>query len=175
MTTDKALALKATHDPEAFGELYDRYALRIYRYIYSRVRHRENAEDITSQVFHDALKCIDQYQPIAPFSAWLFTIARRRIADFYRSSIPTVTLTEEVPQDSQAMLTKVMQEDDRQDLERQLLVLDDKARELLRLRFAGRMRYKDIAILVNKTTNAVKMAIYRILDQLKENVENHNG
>ena len=48
MTSDKTLARKATHDPDAFGELFDRYSLRIYRYTYSRVHHHESAEDITT-------------------------------------------------------------------------------------------------------------------------------
>ena len=66
MTSDKILARRAAQDPEAFGELFDRYALKIYRYTYSRVRHHESAEDITSQVFHDAFENIRQYRPMAP-------------------------------------------------------------------------------------------------------------
>lgn len=175
MTSDKALARKTPHDPEAFGELFDRYALRIYRYTYSRVRHRESAEDITSQVFHDAFKSIGQYRPVAPFSAWLFTIARRRIADFYKKSRPTEELSEEVPQDSAGILTGVIQNEDLGHLEEQLQTFDEGERELLRLRFAGEMRYKEIALLVNKSPGAVKIAIYRLLDRLKADMEQTDG
>ena len=175
MTSDKTLARKAAHDPDAFGELFDRYSLRIYRYTYSRVHHHESAEDITSQTFHDALKSIDQYKPIAPFGAWLFTIARRRIADFFKKSRPTEELSEEVSQDSQGILTGVIQKEGLGQLAEQLQTLSDEDRELLRLRFAAEMRYKDIAILVNKSPGAVKIAIYRLLNRLKENMENPDG
>ena len=175
MTSDKTLARKAAYDPEAFGNLFDRYALKIYRYTYSRVHHHESAEDITSQVFHDAYKSIEQYRPIAPFSAWLFTIARRRIADSFRGEKPTEALTDDVPQESQGILTGIIKKEDLEDLVEQLQLLDDRERELLRLRFAGGMRYKDIAVLVEKTPGAVKIAIYRLLDRLKENMENPDG
>ena len=140
MTSDQILALRARKNPKAFGELFDRYALKVYRYTYSRVYHHESAEDITSQVFHDALKSIDQYQPIAPFSAWLFTIARRRIADFYKKFHPTDELTEEVPQDSPGILAGAILKEEINYLEEQLKTLSDGDRELLRLRFAAEMR-----------------------------------
>jgi RNA polymerase sigma-70 factor (ECF subfamily) len=171
MTSDKTLARKAVQDPNAFGELFDRYAIRIYRYCYSRASHRESAEDITAQVFQDALEHIDQYRPIGPFAAWLFTIARRRIADHYRALKPTEELSEEILQGNPEVLASVIQKENLQQLEQCLQELDDYELELLRLRFAAGMRYKDIAALVEKKPGAVKIAIYRLLDRLKEKME----
>jgi RNA polymerase sigma-70 factor (ECF subfamily) len=171
MTSDKTLARKAVQDPSAFGELFDRYSLRIYRYCYSRASHRESAEDITAQVFQDALENIDQYRPVGPFAAWLFTIARRRIADHYRTLKPTEALSEEIPQGNPEVLASVIQKENLQQLEQCLQELDDYELELLRLRFAAGMRYKDIAALVEKKPGAVKIAIYRLLDRLKEKME----
>lgn len=175
MTSDQTLAQRARKNPEAFGELFDRYALKVYRYTYSRVHHHESAEDITSQTFHDALKSIDRYKPIAPFGAWLFTIARRRIVDFFKKSHPTEKLSEEVPQDSMGILAGAIQKEELNHLADELQTLRDGDRELLRLRFAADMRYKDIAVLVNKSPGAVKIAIYRLLNQLKENMEKPDG
>jgi RNA polymerase sigma-70 factor (ECF subfamily) len=171
MTSDKTLAKKATRDPQAFGDLFDRYALRIYRYCYSRVQHRESAEDITAQVFQDALEHIAQYQPSGPFVAWLFTIARRRVADHYRKSKPTEALTEELSQGNPEFLAGVIQEENLQQLENSLQTLEDNELELLRLRFAAGMRYREIAALVDKTPGAVKIATYRLLDRLKAKME----
>lgn len=171
MTSDKTLARKAAQDPKAFGDLFDRYALRIYRYCYSRVHHRESAEDITSQVFQNALEHIDQFKPISPFAAWLFTIARRRIADHYRALKPTEALSEETSQGNPEVLASVIRQENLQQLEHCLEALDDNELELLRLRFAAGMRYKDIAALAGKTPSAVKIATYRLLDRLKEQME----
>ena len=171
MTSDKNLALHAAYDPTAFGELFDRYALRIYRYCYSRVQHHESAEDITAQVFQDALEHIDQYRPIGPFAAWLFTIARRRVADHYRALRPTEELSEESSQSNPEILAGVIRQEDLQRLESVLQKLDENDLELLRLRFAAEMRYKEIAALVNKTPGAVKTATYRLLNRLKADME----
>ena len=171
MTSDKILARKASQDPKAFGDLFDRYALRIYRYCYSRVPHRESAEDITSQVFQDALEHIDQYRPSGPFAAWLFTIARRRVADHYRTLKPAEELSEEISQGNPEILASVIQQENLRQLENSLQALDDNELELLRMRFAAGMHYKEIAALVDKTPGAVKIAIYRLLDRLKVKME----
>lgn len=175
MTSDKTLARKAAQNPKAFGELFDRYSLKVYQYTYSRVHHHETAEDITSQVFHDAFEGISHYKPIGPFAAWLFTIARRRIADFFRRANPADELPDNLPQASRGILDTVIEEESLRNLERHLQALNEEERELIRLRFAAEMRYKDIAALVDKTPGAVKMAIYRLLDRLKENMEKTDG
>lgn len=73
-------------DVEAFGQLYDRYIHTIYRYIYSKVRNPHLAEDLTADVFCRALKRIDSFTwQGRDFGAWLITIARRIVADHYKS------------------------------------------------------------------------------------------
>ena len=49
---------RAKSDPAAFGQLYDRYAGQIYRFIRARVRDDGLAEDITAEVFLSALRNI---------------------------------------------------------------------------------------------------------------------
>ena len=67
---EKELVERAKRDPAAFGELYDRHFLQIYRFVYSRVRDQTVAEDVTSEVFMKALKSIGRYQDTGkPFSA----------------------------------------------------------------------------------------------------------
>ncbi len=59
MTTlpdDPALIDRAQRDPEAFAELYRGYLTPVYRYLYRRLGNAHEAEDITSQVFMDALE-----------------------------------------------------------------------------------------------------------------------
>lgn len=74
-------------EPEAFGELYQKYVRRIYRYIYVRVGNREDAEDLTAKVFHQALRNIGNYKDKGfPFSSWLYRIAHNLVANFLRDS-----------------------------------------------------------------------------------------
>src|SRR5207245_7888372 len=79
---DEGPVERAKRDPAAFGDLYDRYCGLIYRYVYSRVHERALAEDITEDVFFKALRHIHQYRNMGrPFSAWLYQIANRAVAD----------------------------------------------------------------------------------------------
>src|SRR5512139_3936307 len=74
-------------DAEAFAELYRRYLTPVYRFIFRRVGGDVAvAEDLTSQVFLEALDGLSGYRERGRFVAWLFTIARRRLADRYRKS-----------------------------------------------------------------------------------------
>lgn len=73
-------------DPEAFGQLYDRYVGLVYRYIYYRVGTSTLAEDLTSETFLRALRRLATFTwQGKDFGAWLVTIARNLIADHYKS------------------------------------------------------------------------------------------
>src|SRR3989338_5755556 len=65
---------------ESFGELYDHYLPKIYRYIFAKVSHREHAEDIAHEVFLAAWKNLPGYRMRGfPFSSWLYRIARNEV------------------------------------------------------------------------------------------------
>jgi len=79
---DAELVRAAKHDQSAFAALYRRYVKRIYRYVYSRVDRKADAEDLTARVFTEALEGLKRYREQGTFSAWLFTIAHRRLVDY---------------------------------------------------------------------------------------------
>src|SRR5690606_7043396 len=81
--SDAELALAAQEDPEAFVALYDRHVASIYRLCLSRLRHREAAEDATSEVFLKALEGIHGFRG-GRFVAWLMVIARHTVVDAAR-------------------------------------------------------------------------------------------
>src|SRR5205807_2404142 len=87
------LVERAKGDADAFGELYDHYFGQIYRFVYSRLRDQDAAEDVTSEVFFKALRAIGRYRSTGhPFSAWLYQISVNAIYDHYRSRRPTASL-----------------------------------------------------------------------------------
>jgi DNA-directed RNA polymerase specialized sigma24 family protein len=86
VTNEATLVEEARHNPEAFAALYRRYFTPLYRYLYRRLSNAHDAEDLTTQVFIDVLEGLatHRYREGGCFVAWLFTIARRRLVDFYR-------------------------------------------------------------------------------------------
>src|SRR5215475_12019055 len=65
--------------------LYQEHLGPIYRYIYSKVGNREEAEDLTSQVFLKAVRSLDRERSHASMRQWLFQVARTTIADYWRA------------------------------------------------------------------------------------------
>src|ERR1043166_2552779 len=80
---DERLLIEAAQkDPGRFAELYEINFERVYSYIVRRVQDRAEAQDLTSDVFHQALANLGRFEWRAtPFAAWLFRIAANVIAD----------------------------------------------------------------------------------------------
>src|ERR1051325_1008172 len=74
-------------DRDALEELYLIHFDRIYSYLHMSVRHRPDAEDLTTQTFLKMLESIGKFRfRSAPFSAWLFRIAHNLAMDPFRGS-----------------------------------------------------------------------------------------
>lgn len=161
-------------DPEAFAALYRQHLPAVYRYIYRRVGHAAEAEDLCAQTFTEALDGLlrGRFQPGGNFPAWLFTIARRRAADFYRQR-PEGSLDE--PSDPEpGLLSALEAREDIRRLQTLLAQLDEEKQELLRLRFSAGLGFAEIALLEGKSEAAVKMSLYRTLNWLREHWEAEN-
>ena len=171
---EAALVEAARHDPEAFARLYRYYLTPLYRYMLRRLTNVHDAEDLTSQVFMQALAGLaaGQYQKGGCFAAWLFTIARRRLVDFYRQN-PSAPLNDP-PSPEPGLMAVIEKGQDMQRLACLLDQLDEDHQELLRLRFSARLSFAQISMLDGRSEAAVKMAVYRALDFLREHWEVEN-
>jgi len=70
---------------ETFEQVYTQFVGPIYRFFYTRVGNREDAEDLTSQTFLKAARQLDPGRPEATVASWLFTVARTVLADHWRT------------------------------------------------------------------------------------------
>jgi RNA polymerase sigma-70 factor (ECF subfamily) len=173
---ERQLAEAAKANPEVFASLYDLYVLRVCRYMLQRTGNEMEAEDLASQVFLAALKSLPHYSPKIPFGAWLFTIARRRLADYYRLGPPDLSLENrpELLSSEEDPLKGVLRNEEFSLLESQLARLEEKEREVLRLRYAAELSYGEIAFLLGMKEDALKKTVYRLLDRLERRMEADN-
>jgi RNA polymerase sigma factor (sigma-70 family) len=170
---EAALVEAARSDPAAFTNLYRRYVTPVYRYLYKWTGSPAEAEDLTSQVFMDALEGLARYRAQGNFAAWLFTIARRKAIAAYRrqcSNLP-LDMAEQVPGSAEDPLERVVQDEQMERMAALFARLDEEQRELLRLRFSAGLGYAKIGALLGRSQAAVKMAIHRLLCQMNEKWE----
>lgn len=170
---DEALAGAALDQPDAFGPLYERYLSRVYRYLLARVGTRDEAADLTQTVFMRAFGSLSGFRPErAPFSAWLFRIARNAATDSLRRRQPSVSL-DGLPDglvaaagDSPEALAEKRERLDR--LRGYVERLDANKRDLLILRFAAELTVREIAQTVGKSEAATRKQLTRTINALKE-------
>jgi RNA polymerase sigma-70 factor (ECF subfamily) len=156
---------RAQEDPESFGQLYDHYFPQIYRYVASRVRNRELAEDITSEVFFKALRAIERYRPGGhPFSAWLYQIAVNAITDHYRSrkrSEESLDDRAELAAPGTAVDEEVAQRMAIAQIRAAIDALPDQQRTAMTLKYSEDLPLAEIGQIMGKSEGAVKLLIFR--------------
>jgi RNA polymerase sigma-70 factor (ECF subfamily) len=82
---EQGMVAAAQRDPAHFAELYEANFNRVYAFVARRVTHRHDAEDLTAEVFHEALRNLPRFEWRGlPFVAWLLGIAAHLVADRWR-------------------------------------------------------------------------------------------
>ncbi len=171
-TDERLLVEAARHDPRRFAELYELHFHRVYAYVARRVRRREEAEDVTSEVFHHALAKISSYEwRGVPFSAWLIRIAANAITDQWK----------QVARESDDPFPEELEDGTAEDIEQcaalsQLVEgLPDDQRRVVVLRFVEQKTIKEIAKEIHRSEGAVKQLQFRALTKLRAQMEGANA
>jgi RNA polymerase sigma-70 factor (ECF subfamily) len=168
---ESRVVAEAKKQPDRFLSLYIHYARPVFRYLYSRIGTPEDAEDLTAQTFLDAFEALPRYRDRGCFSAWLFGIARRKAADYYRRR-PTVGLEDPAAVASaEDVQGEVSRKDEIDRLKALIRELPDEEREWIRLHFTAGLTFREMAILIGKTEDAMKKAVYRLLLKLQSQME----
>jgi len=176
---EAALVRAAQDDPTAFGALYHRYRQRVYAYLRARTSDAEDAADLTQHVFLRALDALPRYRPRqVPFAAWIFRIARNAATDFHRQRHATLTW-DLLPEALQPLTgydpdAGILRQEDMARLRTLLRALDAETRELLMLRFTGRLTIAEIAAVIGKSDAATQKKLFRTIQTLQERYHGHS-
>lgn len=165
--------LGATATEADFEALYKAELPRIYNFFRYRVGDGPAAEDLTSATFEKAWRNRDRYRrDLAAFSTWLFTIARRIAADYFRQQQPVASL-DSLAQVAATHNTEavVQQQADFARLTRLLTQLADRERELVALKYGAGLTNRAIAKLTGLTESNVGTILHRVVQQLREEWE----
>jgi RNA polymerase sigma-70 factor (ECF subfamily) len=166
--------VKYHKDPDAYGELYDYYVDRIYRFVYFKVNRREEAEDITAEVFLKTWQYIRTLEKrIDNLNALLFRTARNAIIDFYRSKRREDTSLSAADEFKHILAQRDLEREvavkiDAQGIEACLNQLKDEYREVIILKYIEGFSTSEIATILEKSMSNVRVLLHRGLRRLRE-------
>jgi RNA polymerase sigma-70 factor (ECF subfamily) len=160
-------------EPEAFGELYERYSQVIFRFFYANLNNRYDAEDLTEEVFLRTLRSLPKYRDQGfPFPAFLFRVAQNALVDHYRrsgrsahdvSTDEDIQIRDDKPDPSDSATKNLQQQELRQVLEQ----LREDYRNVLVLRFLNDLTPEETAQVMERSVGAVRVAQHRALAALR--------
>lgn len=163
-------------DNELVARLYQLHAHALFKYIFSSLSQREEAEDILVEVFLAALK----YQGLIHLNeqqrfAWLLAVARNKLADWHRrnSRLSHTSLEQQLPFLEQELAEPRGPEDvalKREEytlLQLQISQLSEMQQEILRLRFIIGLRHAEIGTLLGKSEGAIQGIFWRAIQSLR--------
>jgi RNA polymerase sigma-70 factor, ECF subfamily len=163
----------AQKDPSRFAELYERNFERVYAFVASRVYDRDAAQDITAEVFQNALANLGKFEwRGVPFSAWLFRIAANAILDRRKRTARE--------QGKPAPEAEVADAGDQEVVERRAALfrlvsqLPEDQRRVIEMRFAEERSIREIARELGRSEGAIKQLQFRAVQTLRARVSELN-
>jgi RNA polymerase sigma-70 factor, ECF subfamily len=168
---ERLLIEAAQHDPARFADLYEMSFERVYAYVSRRVQQRAEAEDVTSEVFQQALANLKRFEWRGiPFTAWLYRIAANLISDRWQHSRREVS-DESAVETSAVNAAEIEEVERRATLFRLVETLPSEQRRVIVLRFAEQKSIKEVAREISKSEGAVKQLQFRALSTLRARME----
>ncbi len=168
---DEQLALAARSDPDAFGQLYRRHRLAVFRYVRARTTTADLAEELTAVTFERALAAIPRYRSSGGgVLAWLFRIARNAVIDSGRRRSTTPFFEDvEDRRTASAPDAVVIAIEARSNLVAAIDRLSPIQREAIHLRYAARLTAREIGVVIGKSDQATQKLLSRALATIREN------
>ena len=148
--------------------LFDRYHVRLYNFFYQQTRDKGQSEDLTQNVFERIIKYRDRYEPKRSFTSWIYTVARNVHMDLYRKKSPTL------PGDDKVMALADVPETYHEDLSAEkarlkvaMTHLSSEQQQLIWLTRYEKLKYAQVADMMDCSVGSVKVKIHRTMKALK--------
>lgn len=158
---------------EVIHDLMDQYGTSVLHLVYSYVRNRQTAEDLTQEIFLKCFEKLDTFRGESGLQTWLYRVASNHCKDYLKSWYYRKThLTDYISaffkssQDGPEEL--FLQKDEKSQLQDALFNLPIKYREILFLYYFQECSQKEIGAICNLNVNTVKSRLTRARELLKE-------
>ena len=152
--------------------IYKKYFQTVYKYLLCLTHNVDVAEEFTQETFYKAILHINTFEGKSKISTWLCSIAKnlwynelkkqKKITDENIESIHFYDYVDE----------KLIQDEEKKELNNLIKQLDSKTAEVILLRIEGNLSFKEIGEILNQSENWARIVFYRGKNKLKEGVQN---
>jgi len=165
-----------------FELFYNKHIDKVYRYVFFRVnQNKETAEDLVSEIFMKALNNFDKFDEKKGSSAWIMTITKNHLANYWRDRKLVVSL-DYINSNAESDLNLSIQQDrtffskarklfqkqiDTHELANILANMNENDREIVTLHYLSGYNYKEIAEMRGMKVSAVKVAAHRAIKKMR--------
>lgn len=172
-TVDELAAAAIGGDVAAVGRLYDALVGPIYRYVAMRVRHREDAEDITQAVFERIVSSLPRYRERGrPFSAFAFRVAHNAVIDHVRRDrgYPSLDPDAELPDGAAGVEALSVRGEELRELQTALRRLTPDQQEAIALRYGAGLSAEEAGATMGRSANTVRALTFRAIGALRRHM-----
>ncbi len=160
---------KEVSEMSEMEQMYQQYAQTVYRFLLSKVRDADLAEDLTQETFYQAIRSSGKYDGTSKVSTWLCGIAKNVLLTYNRKH-PAMEDIDEQPLISPSAEQEALSQSSQVDLLKKVHDLSEPYREVLLLRVYGGLSFREIAEVMGKTENWARVTFYRAKEQLRNEV-----
>ena len=176
---DPQLVELAKTDSDAFARLYDFYFPRVYAFTMAKVGSKQAAEDIVSDIFIKVVENLPKYQDRGlPFCAWIFTVSRNVIFNYYakqkKADVLSIEEGMEIKDENEEIApAKVASKNELSEKVKQVMEkLPERELNILQMKFFSGLNNREIAAVLNLSESNVGIILFRVLKKIKPDLHN---
>lgn len=161
-------------DNDAFGKLYEHYYLPVFRYIYFRIKKKEDTQDLVQTTFLKVYKSIGKYKNLGkePLS-FFFTVARNTVIDHFRKKrdLKLYEYTDIEENEDRNPENFAQKNEQAKIVNKAIQSLNEEQKEVVLLKFMAGLSNNEIAKQIGKSEDNVRQIQHRALKLLKEKLK----
>jgi RNA polymerase sigma factor (sigma-70 family) len=173
-----SLVLKGDHN--AYALLVERYKSYVFTLTFRFIKNREDAEEVSQDIFVKAYRSLADFRGTAKFSTWLYTIVNTTCITFLRKKrLDVKSLDDERTfevadsQDSGFRANQVEQKSRLNMVNRAIAMLSPDDAEIITLFYKNEQSLEEIGQILGVEVNTAKVRLHRARTRLKEKMEKH--
>ena len=159
-------------DKNTAEKLYEAFYMKVFSYVMTLAKDRNDAEEITQETFFRAISTDKSFRGDSDSYTWLCAIAKNIFIDEKRRTArQDDELSEELPDTNKGIEEKLTDRDQSLKIHLILHKLEEPYKEVFQLRIFGELSFAEIGSIFGKTETWARVTYHRARLKIKERMD----